>query len=445
MIIESLDEYLETVTGYIFDNDKIVTYKWLSKELEVHVNIAKQILWEFWCRYKEEKSFDCAFLLMGLLQDGGMRVEVVKENDLLTVKEKFTKVLSEHIYSLQKVLPEIQLLGLAENGDVKYSAIKCLENNERSDEEIHKLRWGAASSEIQSVPQEKAKPIPESVKEQKEKSPEKKQAEAKKTTQKKGFNNLFGKMSNKQKSPSSSNAGKMEVNSSSHAKQTSSESSKKTGQKGGLSSFLQQGKNLGKTANSVSAEAKKSADSTTKETKSPTIKESTSSTTKESTSSAMKESTVKKVTVEKNNKQKKITRGKKRTRSKEENDIVKKRKRIAIMSDSSDGGSSDGEQEEVMELSPSPETVSPVKARSPSPPKVKLEGGKRKVLKKVDKTFQEDGFFVTRKVHVYESCSEDEPEVVEVPKKSVTPESRPEPKGKKSTKQTTLMSFFKKS
>lgn len=452
MIIESLDEYLETVTGYIFDNDKIVTYKWLSKELEVHVNIAKQILWEFWRRYKGEKTFDCAFLLMGLLHDGGMRVEVAKEKDLPTVKEKFTTVLSEHIYSLQKVLPEIHLLGLTENGDVKYSAIKCLENNERSDEEIHKLRWGAASSEVQSIPQEKAKPIPEPVKEQKEMSPEKKQADAKKATQKKGFNTLFGKTSNKQKSPSSSNAGKAKVNSSSHTKQTSFESSKKAGQKGGLSSFLQQGKNLGKTANSVSPEARKSTDSTMNQSTSSTAKEGTSSvvkeslrsTTKESTSSSTKETAGKKVTLEKNNKQNKNTRGKKRTRSKEKNEIVKRRKRITILSDSSDGGSSDGEQDEEMELPPSPETVPAVNARSPSPPKVKLEGGKRKVLKKVDKTFEEDGYFVTKKVHVYESCSEDEPEVVEQPKKSVTPESRPETKGKKTTKQTTLMSFFKK-
>ncbi|XP_076674166.1 uncharacterized protein LOC143372125 [Andrena cerasifolii] len=452
MIIESLDEYLETVTGYIFDNDKIVTYKWLSKELEVHVNIAKQILWEFWHRYKKEKSFDCAFLLMGLLHDGGMRVEVVKEKDLLTVKEKFAKLLSEHIYSLQKVLPEIHLLGLTENGDVKFSAIKCLENNERSDEEIHRLRWGAASSEVQSVPREKAKPIPEPVNEQKEKSPEKKQADAKKATQKKGFNNLFGKMSNKQKSPSSSNAEKIKVNSTSNTKQTSSESSKKAGQKGGLSSFLQHGKNPGKSANSVSPEAKKSTSSTAKESTSSTTKESTSSTTKESTSSTTKESTSsttkeraeKKVTSEKNDKQKN-KRGKKRTRSKEKSDIVKRRKRITIQSDSSDGESSDGEQEEEMELAPSPETVSAAKARSPSPLKVKLEGGKRKVLKKVDKTFEEDGFFVTKKVHVYESCSEDEVEVAEQSKKSVTPESRPETKGKKSTKQTTLMSFFKKS
>lgn len=432
MIVESLDEYLETVAGFIFDDDKLVTYKWLSKELEVHVNVAKHILWEFWQRNRNEKSFDCAFLLMGLLHDGGMRVEVVKEKNLSTAKEKFMKILSEHIYSIQKVLCEIQVLGLAEDGDVRYSAIKCLPNNERSDKDIHAIRWGAMSKEIQCAPPETTKSVrtekeSESVQEKREQGPEKKIANTKKAIQKKGFDNLFGKVSNKQKSPLSvtSNKEKMEVDTSNNTKPSSSkertppESSKKTAQKGGLSSFLQQSKNSERNTNSASPEEKKNAV--------PKVK-----------------ANVEKSTSAKDNKQKKNTRGQKRNRSKETNNATK-RKRIAIKSDSSDNGSSDEEQEEEIEAPPSPEHVSPVRICSPSPPKVKLEGGKRKILKMVDKTFEEDGYLVTKKVHIYESCSEDETEVVEQPKKSVMPESRQEAKGKKNTKQTTLMSFFKKS
>ncbi|XP_031826460.1 uncharacterized protein LOC116424329 isoform X2 [Nomia melanderi] len=404
MIMESLHEYLETVAGYIFDNDKLVTYKWLSKELEVHVNIAKQILWEFWQQKKNEKTFDCTFLLMGTLEDGGMRVEVVKEKDLSTAKEKFNKIMSEHVYSLQKVLPEIQILGLAENGDIKFSGIKCLENNERNDEEMHALRWGIASIEMQFIPEEQTS-APQPINEKKEKSPEKKLNDGKKNDQKKGYNNLFGKASNKQKSPStssSSNSEKMDADSSKQTKHSpkkdTSESLKKTVQKGGLSSFLQQ----------------------------------------------VKEDVVKKVTSENKSSQQKNTRGKKRNRSKETNANSKKRKRITVQSDSSESKSSDEEEEEEIPSSPSPKKDSPVRMHSPSPPKVKHEDGKRKVLKLVDKTYQEDGYLVTKKVHVYESCSEEEPEVTE-PKKSVTPEARPESKGKKSTKQTTLKNFFKKS
>ncbi|XP_076623268.1 uncharacterized protein LOC143342867 [Colletes latitarsis] len=429
MIIESLDDYLETVAGCIFDNDKLVTYKWLSKELGVHVNIAKQILWEFWQRYKEEKNFDCTFLLIGILHDGGMRVEVLKEKDLSMAKEKFTKIISEHIYSLQKILPELQILGLAENGDCKYSAIKLLECNERSDEEMHILRWGAqqTSTEIPSAPREKVETLTESIKEKKQKSPEKKSEIAKKNTQKKGFNNFFEKVGNKQKSPpsSSSNAKKTEVDTSNQiqktlAKEVISKLPEKAEKKGGLDIFLQQGKNSRKIENSVSLEVKENKNSTVKKT------------------------TEKNVTSESNNKKKKSTRGKKRNRSKEVDITMKKRKRIMIQSDSSDTELSDEEQEEALEEPPSPEKVSPIRIRSPSPPKVKVEGGKHKVLKMVDKTFEEDGYLVTKKVHVYESCSDDDSEIVEV-KKSVTSEPHPESKGKKNIKQTTLMNFFKKS
>ncbi|XP_043248618.1 DNA polymerase delta subunit 3-like [Colletes gigas] len=443
MIIESLDDYLETVAGYIFDNDKLVTYKWLSKELGVHVNIAKQILWEFWQRYKEEKDFDCTFLLIGVLHDGGMRVEVLKEKDLSMAKEKFTKIISEHIYSLQKILPELQMLGLAENGDCKYSAIKLLECNERSDEEMYILRWGTKqkATEIPSVPQKKVESITESIKEKKQKSPEKKSEIAKKNAQKspekkseiakknaqkKGFNHLFEKVGNKQKSPpsTSSNAKKMEVDTSNQiqkplSKEVTSKLPEKTEKKGGLDSFLQQGKNAKKIGNSVPLEVKESKNST------------------------VKKITEKNVTSESNNKKKKSTRGKKRNRSKEADTAAKKRKRIMIQSDSSGTELSDEEQEEALEEPPTPEKAS-IRMRSPSPPKVKIEGGKHKVLKMVDKTFEEDGYLVTKKVHVYESCSDDDSEKIEV-KKSPVSEPPPEPKGKKNNKQTTLMNFFTKS
>lgn len=394
--------------------------------MEVHVNVAKQILWEFWQRYKEEKNFDCAFLLMGILHDGGMHVEVLKEKDLLRAKQKFTKIVSEHIYSLQKVLPEIQILGLAENGDVKYSAIKCLECNERSDKEMHILRWGTVLPEVQSIPQEKAESISKPIKEGIQESPENKSVVIKKNTQKKGFNNLFEKANNRQKtlSSTSSNREKLEMDTSNKMKQTSKGNSfelmEKTIQKGGLDNFLQQGKNLVETVSSVSQKVK------------------------ENTNSIVQENVEKKVTLENKNNKKKNIRGKKRNRSKEDNGIVKKRKRITIQSDSSDTELSDKEQEEESEVVPSPEKCSSVRTRSPSPPKVKFESGKRKILKMVDKTFMEDGYLVTKKVHVYESCSEDEPEITEV-KKSITPELHPETKGKKNTKQTTLMNFFKKS
>ncbi|XP_017892413.1 DNA polymerase delta subunit 3-like isoform X2 [Ceratina calcarata] len=429
MMIDRLNEYLETVGGYVFDNDKIVTYCWLSKELEVHVNVAKQILWEFWQKYKDDKDFDCTVLLIGISEDDGMHVQVVRQKDLDAAKKKYRQVISEHVYSIQKVLPDIQLLGLTDKGDVKYSAIKCIENNVRTDEEVHKLCWGAAANQIQPVSREKVQECDK----EKVASPEEKKQDKKKGADKKGFNNLFGKTVNKQKNPpAASSADKMEIESSNQTKETSKNTakvSKKAPQKGGLSSFLQQGKSQ---ANEDSTQKSKTADFSENN-------KATNSFEKNHITSPRKEEKIPEETVKNTNKPKNV-RGRKRNRSKEVNSTAKRRKRIAIQSDSSESGS-DQEEEKEDELPPSPERVSPPKERSPSPPKHKVEFGKRKVLKLVDKTFEEDGFLVTKKVHVYESCSEEEPE----PEPEVKLKSKADSKTKKNTKQTSLMNFFKKS
>ncbi|PBC34490.1 DNA polymerase delta subunit [Apis cerana cerana] len=416
MITESLHEYLEIVAGYIFDDDKLVTYKWLSKVLEVHVNIAKQILWEFWQKYKKEKEFVCTFLLMGILYDNGMHVEIVKEKDLITSKEKYSKVISEHIYSLQKILPEIQLLGNTENGDIKFSAIKCIENNERNDEEMHIFRWGPISNGIQFAPQEETQSISESNEIKKIINPEKKQTFIKKN-ERKGFDNLFGKVINKQKNLYTSSIEEMNMESS-NIKETSKnvlKSSKEIIQKDKLNNFLQSNENQ------------------TKAVKSPNKKNNINS--------IQKKITEEKITL-RDNKQKNM-RGKKRSQSKDLNNTTKKQKCITIHDDSSNTESSNDDNEQELELPISPENLSSPISKDSMTPQMKLENGKRKVLKIVDKTFEEDGFLVTKKVHVYESCSEDELEILT--KKSMIPESHLEFKGKKNTKQTTLMNFFKKS
>ncbi|XP_043796067.1 DNA polymerase delta subunit 3-like isoform X2 [Apis laboriosa] len=384
--------------------------------LEVHVNIAKQILWEFWQKYKKEKEFVCTFLLMGILYDNGMHVEIVKEKDLITSKEKYSKIISEHIYSLQKILPEIQLLGNTENGDIKFSAIKCIENNERNDEEMHIFRWGPISSEIQFAPQEEAQSISESNEEKKIISPEKKKQTVIKKNERKGFDNLFGKVINKQKNLYTSSIEEMNIESS-DIKETSKnvlKSTKEIIQKDKLNNCLQSNENQTEAVESPNK--------------------------KNSINSIQKKITEEKI-IFRNNKQKNI-RGKKRSQSKDLNNTTKKQKCITIHGDSNNTESSNDEQE--LELPISPENLSSsISKDSKSPPQMKFENGKRKVLKIVDKTFEEDGFLVTKKVHVYESCSEDESEILA--KKSMIPESHLEFKGKKNTKQTTLMNFFKKS
>ena len=73
-------------------------------------------------------------------------MEVVRDSDVSKAKEKFSKIISEHVYSVHKPIMDLQLLATADSGDVKYSAIK-FDAKIRSDEEMQLLRWGSAAKQ----------------------------------------------------------------------------------------------------------------------------------------------------------------------------------------------------------------------------------------------------------------------------------------------------------
>lgn len=429
-----------------------VTYKWLSKELQVHVNIAKQILWEFYEKHRENSDIKCTYLLMGTLNNtNGMRVEVVKEADLSKAKEKYSKIISQHLYSVHRHLEDLELLaGPDTSGDVKYSAIKCDACIERTDEEMHLLRWRTSSMKITEEKAANSKPM--------EYTNNRKIDNPTAVTKKNGFNNFFN-TAGKQKSPETSKTEKdqePEKNSKDtdltdkhrgpkknksllEKRKSSSESSKskkvspkteeaKKAKKGGLDNFFGKMSSLPKPAE-VKAPEKREDQEAKEETKKESKKE-------------IKEEN-KKV------KEKEKPRGKKRVRSQGSDNAAKKRKRIMIQSDSSD---SEAENDMDME-EPMPEAVieaeAPARPKSPSPPPVKRENGKRKVLKMVNETYKDDrGFMVTKKVHVYVSCSEDEEEEQERKKREKGPSLSKKAQAKVDNtkkKQTTLMKFFKAS
>ena len=105
--------YMENLEEWIDEEDKVVTYKYISRSLKVHVNVAKQMLFNFVDSRKSSGSkLGVVYLISGLVSRKGgeddanvgscQKVVLVKERDLERVKTKFTEVLSEHIYSVQK-------------------------------------------------------------------------------------------------------------------------------------------------------------------------------------------------------------------------------------------------------------------------------------------------------------------------------------------------------
>lgn len=456
MNTETLNEHLETLAGHVFDNDKLVTYKWLSKELCVHVNIAKQILWEFYQKYLEGNNIECTYLLIGHLKDKGMRVEVVKETDVSKAKEKFSEIISEHVYSVHKPIANLELLATSGTGDVKYSAIKCDACTERTDEEMQLLRWGSAAKKVTI---ENVTKSTDSI------NPSK--TEKKPTTVKKnGFNNLFN-MAGKSKSPEKLKSffqesdrdsmkkdkfwkekDSMKKNKDSPEKyQASMEEAKELIEKKKDSAEKLENsteKNKGSMAKSTAKKVSSQSNSVKKGKGLDNFFGKLASPSKsiEVTSSEKKNDNVKKEFTEgKVIKEKKNLHGRKRNRSKETDENAKKRKRIVTQIDSSDSEvQSDIEMEESV---PEAEQETLEKPKSPSPPKVKHEDGKRKVLKLVNRTYKEGEYIVTKKEHVYVSCSEDEEEKEEKTKRKETKAEAKVEKVKK--KQSTLTDFFKRS
>lgn len=387
-----------------------------------------------------------------------MRVEVVKESDVSKAKEKFSKIMSEHLYSVHKPLANLELLASSGSGDINYSAIKCDVCKERSDEEMQLLRWGTAAKKVTMENMTNSKSIDTMNPSKIEKNST--------TTKKSGFNNLFNKVG-KSKSPeklkssfqddrdsikkdSVKNKDLMEKNQA--LRETEELTEKDTIEKD--KNFIQRNKDPAeKMKNSTEKNKASMANSTSKKVSSQnnSLKKGSLDNffgklmsplkSVEVISSEKKNDIIKEEFIDrKASKEKKNLHGKKRKRSKETDEIAKKRKRIVVQEDSSDSEiQSDIEMEEsVSETEPK----SPAKPKSPSPPKIKHENGKRKVLKLVNRTYKEGEYIVTKKEHIYVSCSEDEEEREEMKKKEKKPETKIE---KVKKKQSMLTDFFKRS
>ncbi|NXD45344.1 DPOD3 polymerase, partial [Copsychus sechellarum] len=102
--------YLENIDEFVTDQNRVVTYKWLSYTLGVHVNQAKQMLYDYVERKRKENSgaqLHVTYLVSGnLLQNGHVchKVAVVREDKLEAMKSKLSTIASVHVYSIQKAL-----------------------------------------------------------------------------------------------------------------------------------------------------------------------------------------------------------------------------------------------------------------------------------------------------------------------------------------------------
>jgi len=105
--------YLENLDEWINDENKLVTYKWLSRTLSLHVNHAKHLL-DLFVQSREPpiaestapSGLSVTYCLAGLVRgkgDGGcvFTIRLVRGKDRRKVVAEFVPPVSCHVYSVQ--------------------------------------------------------------------------------------------------------------------------------------------------------------------------------------------------------------------------------------------------------------------------------------------------------------------------------------------------------
>ncbi|KAF4804943.1 DNA polymerase delta subunit 3 [Turdus rufiventris] len=450
--------YLENIDEFVTDQNRVVTYKWLSYTLGVHVNLAKQMLYDYVERKRKENSgaqLHVTYLVAGnLLQNGHVchKVAVVREDKLEAMKSKLSTIASVHVYSVQKALLKDSSPLYNTDYDIvktnlqhcsKFSAIRCAAAVPRTPPEAPAAPQSAqgqrdpgAASTINGHGPPAAKGPPQ---------------------QHRGIMGMFAAKAaaRAQDTPKEAKAEAKE------APAVSAASSKPPTKNNIMNNFFGKAAMNKLKANSVPEQPKEE-----KEVGKPSVAvaepESSPSTAAEKPGKKAESARIQQK--DKKSKTKRVDRSDDEEERDAEN-VKKKRKRIKqLESDSSD--------EEDVPPSPTPE-----EERAPSPPpapapKAELEpastevsaGGRKRKRKRVlkSKMFidEEEGCMVTEKVYESESCTDSEDEFSKpkapaphkqplLPTKREPKEERKNPKkgaapASRANKQVSIMGFFQK-
>ena len=365
------DMYIENLEEWIFEEEKIVTYKFLSKSLKVHVNVAKQMLFHFVESKKSiHPNLGVVYLVSGLVKNNSedeasdpfdQKVMFVKRENLDQILKSFTTILSQHIYSVQQ-----------NNSMVSASALYCVDKN-NLDQDISSSAGLNSIKHRNAVPREAAKFATIIKKEIKEEPSAKKEPPKKKTG---GIQDAFNKTA-KKASPEKSQPTKSSVSTTISSKAKSA---------GGIASMF---------AKQSSSKAKAKSTEEKENIVNQKIEAGSSGGSKDS-SPEKKEEEVKpnKKTSVSGSKSAKSS-GKKSSKAEDS----KKRKRIQVMSDSEEeeeeekaAEKDDVRREEEEEAPPVSKLIESDEEEIPATPvrDSQQKPGRRKVKKQVDKTYIDD-------------------------------------------------------
>ncbi|XP_013139707.1 PREDICTED: DNA polymerase delta subunit 3-like [Papilio polytes] len=455
---------LNTLQDMILDEEKLVTYISLSKELCIHVNESKMLLQQFVDDMRQKKpkaDLTVSYIVSGLNSKNSARTAVCTEAELEPFKKDFKTIFYAHIYSVAKgssILDNASLLATNKLDDLILCTGIIKNNNciKRTADEIGTLK--SNSQDILLNVENNTHTVQKKIKKENDIQKSSKEPETKKVEARPSETKLANNIKSENCSPKKSTTSKQKVNNVSIK------------QKGIAGFFSKANEN---SSNKNVTEERKMELNTAKDKPKTEIKEENTSedivmsdVQADSKDKQVQKAVENNITTNKYHKKDNSSKVKTSPDIKKNMTVDKKRKRIVVQSDSESENEVDNDpfvnedQTEVQnesddEIPPTP-TIDTIKITSGI-----LNPKKRRKL--VDKTYtSEDGYILTKKEEVYESCSENEEEISKEnvatkhvqkikletspkQKKNEVKHAKKKISPPKSGKQQTLMNFFKKS
>ncbi|KAI5755560.1 hypothetical protein M8J77_017966 [Diaphorina citri] len=513
---EEFNLYLANLEEFVFDENKIVSISWLSRTLNIHVGLAKSLLSTFVNDESFKPKLSTCWFVFGTSKTdpSSKKMLIVPDNQLESVKDRFEKITSQHVYSIQKSGnsgTDMNSVYLADqSADKNIAQCSSLSNLKCDQVKIVANRRNLVAPAPPTTSNSNSKPAVSG------KTTDKPGDSAKKSPVKNTIGNMFSKKNEetekKKKDAEKSSKEQEKVNgnvktdtdknSKGEEKKVENKSPVKKvpvspAKKSGITAGKKKGAEKGAGSANITSffskgplpeikKAEPAVQKPIKETKPIAKKPSNES--KEIEDEAMdveetdeneKPEVAENVEVDKNNKDSekdkkskgkktstKSANSKKTDKKKEKKEKEVQRRRIRVFSDSSESEKEEPERERS--LSPPPPSPPRVDIKSatlsddddviPPTPEPQSTGGRKRKRKLVTKTMtDESGFLRTVKEFETVSCSDSEgesnpvqqdtkkPKVEEKETKSKTPPASKPTKSPNATKQTSILSFFKKS
>ncbi|XP_045515293.1 DNA polymerase delta subunit 3 [Pieris brassicae] len=437
--MEMDDTHINLLKDMILDEGKLVTYLTLAKDLCLHINNSKLLMHSFIKSIREENpklELNINFLISGLIDENKVKVAVCSEDKLEEYKKTFKVVYFIHVYSICKGMPKensAALVTLTKYDDFNLcpGIIKSHASIKRSDVEIGILK---SSSQKKIVNQVVSHP--------------KKAKQEDKLKPLKNVQEINGKTFKSEPDLEIKN----EIMS---PKKNFKPNIKPSTHKGIAGFFNKQNGINNKKENKITVDLKETSKKVV----------DVSKTEQDALNDIMDIDNQQETEVKNEARNENIMNDNKiLSNIKKHSKVDKKRKRVLHVSDSDSEEENDPfVAEEKKEIAPeSDEEIPP----TPVANNLKITTGivnPRKKRKVVDKTYMsDDGYIITKREEVYESCSDSESVDKEVSVKKeikeeklqISPKTKPKevknsPKKKKVSppqkgKQATLMNFFKK-